>query len=171
MKKRSIILFPEFENMESINNIRKKYDPLANCISPHITLVFPFNSNISTEELRKHIIEKISKIKDFRVKLKGVISEENNYLFLDVVKGKNKIRKIHDLLYTELLEGFLAKDIPYNPHITIGKFKSREKLIEAKSKIQLNETFETKIEKVFVETILEDDSSKIELEVELKWNK
>ena len=43
---RTIMIFPEFENMEIIDNIRKKYDPLAELVRPHITLVFPFESQM-----------------------------------------------------------------------------------------------------------------------------
>ena len=51
MSLRTIMIFPEFENMEIIDNIRKQYDPLAELVRPHITLVFPFESQISNEEL------------------------------------------------------------------------------------------------------------------------
>ncbi len=48
MIKRCIMIFPQFENIEVIDKIRNKYDPLANHLRPHITLVFPFDSNIKT---------------------------------------------------------------------------------------------------------------------------
>ena len=49
--KRDILIFPKFDNIELIKNIRKKYDPLYSLIMPHITLVFPFSDNISNQEL------------------------------------------------------------------------------------------------------------------------
>ncbi|MPQ44814.1 hypothetical protein [Clostridium tarantellae] len=33
------------KNINVITNIRKKYDPLADLVLPHITLVFPFESD------------------------------------------------------------------------------------------------------------------------------
>jgi len=45
------MIFPEFENMEIIDNIRKQYDPLADLVRPHITLVFPFESPLSNMQL------------------------------------------------------------------------------------------------------------------------
>lgn len=54
MIERCIMIFPEFENMSVINGIRDKYDPLAKYVRPHITLVFPFQSDISSIELKKH---------------------------------------------------------------------------------------------------------------------
>ena len=42
IKKRTIMIFPQFENINLINEIREKYDPLAKHVSPHISLVFTF---------------------------------------------------------------------------------------------------------------------------------
>jgi len=40
--KRAIVLYPKFDGLETIQSMRRKFDPLANYIAPHITLVFPF---------------------------------------------------------------------------------------------------------------------------------
>ena len=40
--KRDILIFPKFKNINKIQELRNKYDPLANLIAPHITIVFPF---------------------------------------------------------------------------------------------------------------------------------
>ena len=45
------MIFPEFENMELIDNIRNQYDPLDKLVRPHITVVCPFKSQMSNEEL------------------------------------------------------------------------------------------------------------------------
>ena len=42
MSERTIMIFPKFSNMEIIDRIRRNYDPLADLVRPHITLVFPF---------------------------------------------------------------------------------------------------------------------------------
>ena len=53
MSKRTIMIFPDFENMEIIDSIRGKYDPLAKLVRPHITLVFPFENEMSNEEIEE----------------------------------------------------------------------------------------------------------------------
>lgn len=35
--KRDILIFPKFDNMDIINEVRNKYDRLANLVNPHIT--------------------------------------------------------------------------------------------------------------------------------------
>lgn len=49
--KRDILIFPKFENIDLIQDIRNKFDPLANIIAPNITLAFPFLDNMPNEEL------------------------------------------------------------------------------------------------------------------------
>ncbi len=44
IKKRCIMIFPKFENMKIINEIREIYDPVVNNVGPHITLIFPFEN-------------------------------------------------------------------------------------------------------------------------------
>lgn len=49
MSLRTIMIFPDLENMEVIDNVREKYDPLAKYVRPHITIVFPFEDEMSNE--------------------------------------------------------------------------------------------------------------------------
>ncbi len=46
MSLRTVMIFPEFENMYVIDPVRNRYDPLAKLVRPHITIVFPFESDM-----------------------------------------------------------------------------------------------------------------------------
>lgn len=84
MSLRTIIIFPEFKNMEIIDNIRKQYDPLAELVRPHITLVFPFESLMSNTELTQILNVRLMGLKLFEIKLGGISKHEDtfgNYLF------------------------------------------------------------------------------------------
>jgi len=123
--KRSILIFPKFANKKTIDDIRSKYDPLANNVRPHISLVFPFESDITTEELKKHVIHSIKDVNSFEVCLKGVVSQRasSSYLFLNVVEGDKDIIEIHKRLYSGILTQFLPDFLKGNsfwPHMTIG---------------------------------------------------
>lgn len=75
----------DVENINIINDIRKKYDPLVDLVSPHITLVFPFESDLSNEELNLYIKECLSDIHPFKIELEGFSKQKDiygNYLFL-----------------------------------------------------------------------------------------
>ena len=102
--KRSIIIFPQFDkDTDLIQNIRLRYDPLANKIAPHITLVFPFESEISSDALRQHIETQLDGLKPFSLSFQGISQEQDNYLFLNLTQGQKQIVRIHDILYYGIL--------------------------------------------------------------------
>lgn len=133
MERRTIMILPEFENIETINQIRKKYDPLEGLVKPHITVVFPFNSEMSNEELSQYLSQGLRGIKPFKIELKGFDKQENkygNYLFLNVIQGMDMIKSIHNKLYADKLKCFDA-GYQYVPHMTVGKLPSSQLLDEA----------------------------------------
>jgi 2'-5' RNA ligase len=167
--KRAIIIFPQLgSNINLIQNIRNQYDSLANKIAPHITLVFPFKSDISSNELYQHVKNSLHEFKPFKITMQRIIQEEN-YLFLKLIRGQKEIIEIHDLLYSGLLSGFLSKQHHYQPHLTVGRFKDLNAILIAMNELQnFDYKFETKVDKITTEIILDDLSSKVDFEIKLK---
>ncbi|MBZ9635083.1 2'-5' RNA ligase family protein [Clostridium sp. FP1] len=170
MKTRTIMIFTEFKNIDVINDIRKKYDPLEELVLPHITLVFPFNSELTNEELNLYLKDCLSAIQPFKVELEGFSMQEDkyeNYLFLNIVQGMNVIKNIHDMLYKDKLKQFgMAYD--YVPHMTVGKVSSKALLDKAFYDVnKCNDKFSTVVKKISVEMIGEHDESIIIIEHEL----
>lgn len=163
------MIFPEFENRDVIDEIRNKYDPLAHLVEPHITLVFPFESEMETEELLGHLSECLT-VPPFELELSGIsmcADRFGNYLFLNVVRGCPEITTMHDNLYKGKLKAF-ASGYPYVPHLTVGKLPTWELLQKAYEDVgPCREVFRTKINKVAVEMIGEEDESNIVCEYEL----
>ncbi len=151
-------------------DIRRKYNPLTDLVLPHITLVFPFNSELTNEELNLYIKESLSDIQPFEIKLEGFSKEEGkygNYLFLNVVQGMDVIKSIHDKLYKDKLKEFNSGN-DYIPHMTVGKVFSRELLDKAFDEVNTcNEKFCTVVKKVSVEMIGKNEESIIIIEQEL----
>ena len=90
MNLRTIMVFPDFKNMEIIDNIRNQYDPLAKLVRPHITLVFPFKDQMSNEELAGILDVRLKFVQPFKIKLGGIskrVDTFGNYLFLNVLQG------------------------------------------------------------------------------------
>ena len=174
MKNRCIMIFPKFNNMEIINGIRKQYDPLFEKVDPHITLVFPFESCISSQELQKHMNHKLSNTKPFELTLQNIIKVSNDtghYLFLEIINGEEKLKVIHNNLYNGILELYKPlwlNDIDFKPHITLGCFKSKEELKSAYEMIKnIKNKFSTIVNKISIENIDKDDNSIIEIEINL----
>lgn len=174
MKERCIMIFPEFSNMEIIDQIRKKYDPLAGHVRPHITLVFPFRSDIKPEQLWEHIRYVLSETKPFKVVLKDIqpVQSFGNDLFLNIEIGKEEIINIHKKLYTGILKTSLPQWLSrggYYPHMTVGKIENEEDYRTAALEVtDVKDVFETIINKISVEIIDEKQDSILEMEMELK---
>ena len=80
-----------------INNIREKYDPLENYIRPHITIIFPFESDLTINELKEQFNESLKGIKKFNITLNNITGDyRDGYLFLNVKKGNDNIIELHD---------------------------------------------------------------------------
>lgn len=170
MSLRTIMIFPEFENIDVINDIRKKYDTLADLVLPHITLVFPFDSELTNEELNLHLKECLRDIQPFKVELEGFSKQVNSYgnsLFLNVVQGIDEIKNIHDRLYKDKLKQFDA-GYDYVPHMTVGRVSSMELLDNAFDDVSAyNDKFSTVVKKISVEMIGDHEESIIIIEHEI----
>lgn len=171
MSKRCIMVFPNFENMNIIEEIRDKYDPLSNCVRPHITLVFPFESNISSIELGEHIKNTLASCTPFDLTMQGFsasVEPFSNYLFLNVIDGMEDLSQLSKDLYTGILEKYqsnLYKE-SYCPHMTVGNLAKTVDYQSILSEIQnIKIQFKAHINCVNVEIISDDESSKIEMTI------
>ena len=100
--KRDILIFPNFDNIDKIQAIRKKYDSLADLILPHITLVFPFSDEISDVELFEKLSCLLKNFSPFEVSFSGVSLSDDNYIFLNCIQGSDSIVKLHDEIYDKI---------------------------------------------------------------------
>lgn len=149
MTKKSIIIFGKFSNIDKINKIREKYDLLYRFINPHITLLFPFERDIPTNVLKEHMHEVLKNIKPFNLKLKGITGTMDNYIFLNVKKGKDEIIEIHDKLYTGILEKYLYRGLTYIPHITIGHLNDNDRLKKVIDEVtSISDEFKMTVEEI-----------------------
>jgi 2'-5' RNA ligase len=174
IKRRTIMIFPQFENVNIIDEIREKYDPLAYNVRPHITLVFTFESSLTTIELKEHLEKVLTEISPFKLTMGDVMKIDNSlgmYLFLVLTEGNEDAKKLSSKLYTGILEPYKPEwlnDKTFLPHMTIGNFTSRDDLNKAFEDVStIKESFSTMVNKVSVEIIDENENSIIEIEANL----
>lgn len=166
---RAIHFFPNFDDDEEIQQFRQAYDPLALKIRPHLTLVFPFESDITSAELVAHIEQQLESIAPFEVVLKGVTGDEEGSLFLTVKKGNDQIIAIHDCLYQGILAGYLWRQAHYMPHLTLGHTNDDSDFLKALSETaDWQREYRAILHQVVVEIIEDDGLSRIEAVVALK---
>lgn len=171
MSLRTIMIFPDFDNMEVINPIREKYDPLANLVNPHITIPFPFEGKISNKEL-SHILDKrLYRIKPFEIELQGISKCKDrfgNYLFLNIIKGKETIVEIHNNLYRNEFKTFNL-GLDYLPYITVGSLTNSQELDKAYETVKnIDCKFVSIVNKISVEIIGANEESIIIIEKQLQ---
>lgn len=170
VQERTIMIFPQFNNQEIINEIRKKYDPLYNLVRPHITLVFPFKSSMSDVILSQKLEECLKETVSFPLILQGISRHKDiygNYIFLNVKKGSQEIIKIHNSLYLNIFGERCCQ--PFVPHMTIGNLDSADKMEQAYDSVKdMDICFATMIEKVSVELIGDNGKSNIIIEKNLR---
>ena len=173
MSLRTIMIFPEFENMYVIDPIRNRYDPLAKLVRPHITIVFPFESDMSNDELSYVLDMRLASVEPFDIELSGFTKHsgpDGNYIFLNMTRGAKEIKKIHDELYNNEFSLF-DKGFEYVPHITVGKLETEAKLEDAFNTVKYKrDVFSCNVNKISVEMIGEHEESIIILEKELTKN-
>ena len=148
--------------MDKLQEIRRKYDRLADKVCPHITLAFPFSDSISDEELTSKLSDLLSTWSPFKVEFKGVSLSDDGYIFLDCVKGFEEIIKLHDEIYEKILPSHYKKSIKYVPHITLGQADSLEGFED------FNFSFSCMVKEVSLELIGKNEESIIIQNISLK---
>ena len=151
--KRDILIFPRFKNIDKLQEIRNKYDPLANLMAPHITLVFPFSDNISNEDLIAKLADLLKYFKPFTIIFKGISLSDDNYIFLNCIQGYQEIIQLHNEIYKQILPTHFKKAIKYIPHITLGQSNNIEEFNT------FTYEFESIVDEVTIESIGEHEES------------
>ena len=119
--RRVIVVFPDLTELLPVIAYRRRWDPLADHIAPHLTLVFPFVDGLSPADLHDHIVLAADGVQPFNFRLSGVSGSEGENIFLNVKTGNDPLIALHDALYTGPLQRHLSRLHTYVPHATIGR--------------------------------------------------
>ena len=119
MPAHALIHFPNIDTT-AINALRDQYDPYRDLIDVHITVVFPVQ--VDKQALIEHISEILAGWSPFAIRLKGLHLSFDQWLFLTVEDGKEKLVSLFETMHTHLLVPHRRHDIEYIPHIGLGYF-------------------------------------------------
>lgn len=84
---------------------------------------------------------------------KGISLSNDNYIFLNCIEGKEEIIKMHNEIYSKILNNHSKKVISYVPHITLGQSNKINNLKK------FNYSFRTLINEISIELIGENEES------------
>lgn len=131
----------------------KSYDSLYGIIPPHITLAFPFKDDISNEDLVLKLSDILKNVNPFFVNFKGISFSDDDYIFLNCIKGNDELVFLHDNIYKYILPNHKSNKYTYVPHITLGKSTDHNLFVD------FNYEFTCLIDEVSVELIGENEES------------
>ena len=121
LPRRAVVWFPQFCNQCMIDEFRGSRDPLGNLIAPHISLVFPFHSRLTLDQLSAHVQKVVRRWPPFPVVMNGSWSAQNEFVGLATQVGRDALAEMHDRLYLGPLNEFLRPEFEYEPHITLAR--------------------------------------------------
>lgn len=171
--KRVIFIEPSIDNGKVIESIFRKYNPDSSFVNPHICLVFPFESDLNTQEIDIIFQKVLKKYDNFNIVLSGLsisYEENNNFLFLNVLDEDGILKKISEELYECLGTNAILKGT-YIPHITIGKSKSIEEInsINTIASNLLTSKFTAEIKLISSKILVRNPEGNISLEKEIEY--
>ena len=130
--KRDILIMVNFPNIDKIKEIQKKYYDIADKIEPHIAVTFPFDSDISDEELYEKLSKVVEKYKPFKIVCHGVSipAGEYDYRFLNIIENKDIIKSMSDDIYKSIIPDELEYRDKYNydTHISLANMPLDEEI-------------------------------------------
>jgi 2'-5' RNA ligase len=127
----AVVHFPNIDT-RPIDPFRKKYDPQAGWIEPHVTVMFPVPELVGEDALVDHLRDVLSDRRPFPVRLRGLRKSWDDYLFLTVEEGGRELVDLHGRIYTGPLAEYRKDGAPFVPHLTLGAFaKNAEGYAEA----------------------------------------
>lgn len=122
------------ELITAVEPYRQKFDPLANAMPPHITVITPFEYTESPELLYDHIRDVSDTHAPIKVSLAGwdTSRREEYQLRLPLITGRSEFAEIHQDLLAGPLGHSSHADTDYWAHITFGRFSEESELEQAK---------------------------------------
>ncbi|MCF6137329.1 2'-5' RNA ligase family protein [Pseudalkalibacillus berkeleyi] len=153
-KTRAISIFLKRSNLECVEMIRSKYDDLFHKIPPHITLVFPFRSDLTLEACIEHMHSCLQGYESFSIRLEGLKVADDGCLFLLVRDGKEQIEQLNRSLYSGPLRTYKSEEHTFIPHVTIGRFNHIEQAKAVQKKVaQLIPNLSLLVDRITLESI------------------
>jgi 2'-5' RNA ligase len=130
----AIVIFLPEHLCRMIEPIRERYDPDFPIVESHISLVFPFQSNRTFDEIANVIRKTVEKLPPVKVELSSIGDFYPGFpLIFWEVKRCAPLDEIYKTLYARLDLALPHKN--FIPHVTVAKEISDHRVVLVKEKI------------------------------------
>ena len=169
LPRRAVVWIPKFANQRAIDEFRGSRDPLGNLIAPHISLVFPFHSRLTLDQLAAHVQKVVRRWSPFPVVMHGAWSAQNEFVGLATQVGHDALTEIHDRLYLGPLNEFLRPEFEYEPHITLARASQLNQFesFDRAASLITRDTFRDVLKKLSIVQVETDCVALVEREIYL----
>jgi 2'-5' RNA ligase len=133
----AVVAFPALAGADSVEAVRRRFDPLSALLAAHVTLVFPFRDDHSEASLADHVGRAVERVPPFALSLSGLSVETGGYLLLDVDAGADRFHDLHARLYSGPLARHRSSAHEYRPHVTVGRLVDHQGVAEARQEAYL----------------------------------
>ena len=115
----AVVFYPRLDDPR-LRDFRRSYDPTADLIEPHLTLVFPVPG--SPEALSEHVRKVVTHVEPFDLHIAGLKKTWDHWMYLAIREGSEVVVALHEELYGTSLAEHRRLDLTFEPHIGIGFF-------------------------------------------------
>ena len=127
----AIVAFLDLGAAPRVEKLRDKYDPLAQRVAAHLTLVHPFSTTLTRQALEAHLQMVSRWARPIALELQDVTGHQGEYLFLNLKRGNDEVIALRDALYTGPLATFREASVTFVPHVTVGRLSSHTQFQES----------------------------------------
>ncbi len=120
----ALVAFPEIAaaDLAWIETLRRDGDPQAARIGAHMTFVFP-SGRLGPDMLCDHVAAALAGVMPIALRLDRwrVHRQGASYVFLEPTLGRDACVALHDRLHAGKLSAERRPDLPFEPHVTLGR--------------------------------------------------
>ena len=118
------------DDLEWIDRIRSRYDPLRNVVAPHFTLVFPCKAG-PVDAVLEHAAHVASQTEPAGFVLRSALAVKDTFtaashVFLVPDEGSSAVVALHGSLNSGQLAPSARPDVPFTPHVTVAALEDPE---------------------------------------------
>lgn len=126
------VIFVSEEVERAVGEPYKRCNPIASYVRPHLTLLFPLETELQSSEVYAHFESVTSQVDRFDIRLDGIrLRPEDLLIYLGVSEGAEELRSLHLELYGGHFERFLDPTRLFYPHLTVGRFETEAEMSSA----------------------------------------
>lgn len=137
----AVVIFLPGELHDLVQTMRERYDPDVHLIAPHVSLVFPFSTDLTLPQLSAIIRETIDATGSLEISLESIADLYPTFPIISwAVQHSPKLQELCVRLHASLQLPVLYKG--FFPHVGLAKEISDHRIVMVKEKLleQIEET-------------------------------